>query len=91
MTKLRVNEDLNVNYSPMEREVFRALYQANDPLTFEEIAQAIKYDGYNANITIGGAVRSLTRKARFNGEKFEVFRTKRAGPVPVRCSVRKRK
>jgi len=74
-----------VRYSKIERALFDLLPRGGKKINSRDLI--IKYYGanhpYHGRTIVTGAVRSLAKKAQFNGEKFILMRSNPQGPKPI--------
>lgn len=71
-----------IQYSPTEQALLELLTVASEPLDVHGLVGLFYRDRpkpWHAEIVIRSAVRSLTRKAVTNGERFRVEKSRRPG------------
>lgn len=86
-TAYTLRRDGRVRYSPAEREIFSFLREhPRDTVVIARLHYGRKNGGdvpFNGRQIVIGALRSLERKVRHNGEPFSIESSKRAGPRPM--------
>jgi hypothetical protein len=80
-----LRSDARVRYSPAEREVFALLRESPRD---SAVISRLRYGTngampFNGRKIVIGALRSLVRKARVNGEPFRIAHSRRSGPIPM--------
>src|SRR5438445_13705880 len=77
-----------VNYSPMEKVVLGVLQDAESPIDtiviINKVYKKLRRDQpFNARVIVGGHLRSLKRKCKYNKEPWRIISTVRHGPYPM--------
>jgi hypothetical protein len=79
------------NYSEAERRVFSLLRLGEvDTKELTRMYYGRSATPENGLIIVGSAARSLASKVKNNRESFDVVRTERCGPYPIKYRLRRR-
>lgn len=87
----KLNEEARIRYNDTERKVFSIIAMDGEVNTTELVNKFYrrKTKPYHSREIMIGTIRSLMRKMQENEERWQIVKSKRTGPIPIKYTLRK--